>query len=386
MAIADRIAGLIKQVSAEEVSAIAIECREKMKLRHIPLFIVREMSRHPTHKHLVARTLEKVIQRPDELSEFLAIYWKEKKQPLSAQVKRGLAAAFKKFNAYSLAKFNQDGAVKLRDVLFLCHAKPDNDEQAATWKKLVDGTLETPDTWEVALSAGKDKKETWERLISEKKLGALATLRNLRNMIGVGVSESVIRGALQNMSVERVLPFRFISAAKYAPNLEPELEACMNKCLAGIESLSGKTILLIDVSGSMSAKVSGRSEISRLDAACGLAILLREMCEGVEVFTFSSALVAVPPRRGFALRDAVTNSQSHASTELGKALNALTMAHDRIIVITDEQSSDQVSGPKAKGYMINVASEKNGVGYGAWSHIDGWSESIVNYIQNLENQ
>ena len=41
--------------------------------------------------------------------------------------------------------------------------------------------------------------------------------------------------------------------------------------------------------------------------------------------------------------------------------------------------------PKGKGYVINVASYKNGVGYGKWTHIDGWSESVIEYIRELES-
>ena len=78
-------------------------------------------------------------------------------------------------------------------------------------------------------------------------------------------------------------------------------------------------------------------------------------------FEFSNDLVEVPSRRGFALRDAVKDSQPHGGTELGKAVGLLP-ARDRLIVITDEQSHDLV--PQQKGYMINVASNKNGVGYG----------------------
>jgi hypothetical protein len=63
----------------------------------------------------------------------------------------------------------RETTVKLRDVLFLCHAKPKDAEQAETWKKLVENTLESPDTWEVALSAGKDRRETWERLLRKAK-------------------------------------------------------------------------------------------------------------------------------------------------------------------------------------------------------------------------
>ena len=67
----------------------------------------------------MAETLTRVIQRADELTEFVAIYWSEGKLPLSAQVKKGLAAAFRKFDAYALAKYNRENPVKLRDVLFL---------------------------------------------------------------------------------------------------------------------------------------------------------------------------------------------------------------------------------------------------------------------------
>ena len=85
---------LVPQVAAEKVAALAVEARERMKLRHAPLLLVREMARHATHRRLVAETLARVIQRADELSEFVAIYWAGGRQPLSAQVKKGLAAAF----------------------------------------------------------------------------------------------------------------------------------------------------------------------------------------------------------------------------------------------------------------------------------------------------
>ena len=142
----------------------------------------------------------------------------------------------------------------------------------------------------------------------------------------------------------------------------------------------------MDVSGSMTAPLSRRSEMLRTDAAYGLAVLLREIGEKVAVYSFSDDLVQVPPRRGFALRDAVDASQPHSSTLLGKAIEGLNRdeRYDRLIVITDEQAQDNMPGPKGKGYVINVASYKNGVGYGKWMHIDGWSESVIEYIRAME--
>jgi len=385
VAIAGRIRELVPKVDAAKVAVLAVEARTAMKLRHAPLLLVREMARHATHRALVAETMASVIQRADELAEFVAIYWKDGRAPLSGQVKKGLAAAFPKFDEYALAKYDRQGAVRLRDVLFLCHAKPRDAGQAAVWKRLIAGELTTPDTWEVALSAGGDKRANWERLLLERKLGALALLRNLRNMKDAGVAEELVVSALDAMKTDRVLPFRFLAAARYAPQWEAELERAMFRAVADRERLAGHTVILVDVSGSMVAPLSRKSEMLRTDAAYGLAVLLREVAEKVSVYTFSDGLKQVPARRGFALRDAMDASQPHSSTRLGAALDGIREKYDRIVVVTDEQSHDRVPAPKDVGYMINVASAKNGVGYGSgWSHIDGWSEAVVEYIRELE--
>lgn len=385
--IADRIKSLVPMCRPEFVAACAFEARTRMKLRHAPLLLVREMARIPSHRILVAKLLPDVIQRADELAEFVSIYWKDGKQPLSKQVKTGLAAAFGKFNEYQLAKYNRDGAVKLRDVLFLCHAKPKDAEQEALWKKLVDGKLETPDTWEVALSGGADKRDTFERLMAEKNLGALAFLRNLRNMQESGVQKAAVADYAASLDVGRVLPFRFIAASRAVPQWEDMLEPLMMKAVAGHEKMAGRTVLAVDVSGSMEDKISSNGDMTRLDAAAALAILLREVCDDFEVFTFDTSCTAVPPRRGFALRDAI--GRPRGGTDIGRAVvHANSLRPDRMIVLTDEQSHTRVGTPAAKlAYMVNVGTNKNGVGYGnGWSHIDGWSEAIIDYIKESEKE
>ena len=429
--VATLIAELVHKTPLAKCAEIAIEAREQSKLRHLPLLIVREMARHPTltkSPRVVSETLARVIQRPDELTEFLAIYWKDGKCPLSKQVKLGLAQAFQKFNEYQLGKYNRDKDIKLRDVLFLCHSKPaDVAPWAEKWDKegrrvlaqeiddrtpiseradvrtrpdgftpgeqlyakLVDGTLATPDTWEVELSAGKDKRATFERLMAENKLGDLAFLRNLRNMRDAGVSEDTIQSYGDNRRWGRVLPFRFIAAAKVVMQFEPMLEPWMLKCLEEQPKLSGETAILVDVSGSMfGSKVSAKSDLERFDAGAALAILGRELCERVQVFSFSNHLVEVPPRRGFALRDALKNSQAHSGTYLGQALSQLKARHpdiERVIVLTDEQSADAVTAAFHKLYVINVASNQNGVAStGHVERISGWSESVFDYIQRKE--
>lgn len=392
VSIADRLKALVPLVAPEKVAQLAIEAREQMKLRHAPLLIVREMARHEKHRVLVADTLARIVQRPDELTEFLAIYWADalgpmqqrKRQPVSAQVKKGLARALTKFDAYQLAKYDRDGAVRIRDVLFLVHAKPKDASQEKVWKELVDGTLASPDTWEVSLSAGKDKRASFERLIADKKLGGLALLRNLRLMQSAGVERATIAQAISAMRTDRVLPYRFITAARYAPDFEPELEAAMLKSIKDHVRLKGQTRLLIDVSGSMDHPLSAQSEMTRMEAACGLAILAREVCDEVEIFTFSNEIVKVPPRRGFALRDAIVKSQPHGRTLLGKAVTEIDRKGTRLIVFTDEQAHDTVPAPKGLGYMVNVAAYLHGVGTRDWRRVDGFSEAVIAWIAASE--
>lgn len=106
-AIADRIQRLVGEVTPEVAGEVAIEARENQKLRHVPLLVARAMAKHGYQN--AADTIQKVIQRPDELTEFLALYWLKGREPLSKQVKKGLARAFTKFNEYQLAKYNRDG-------------------------------------------------------------------------------------------------------------------------------------------------------------------------------------------------------------------------------------------------------------------------------------
>lgn len=403
-----RIKNLIPLVDPKDVAQIAIRARNGMKLRHVPLLIAREMARSLTHKGHVRNVLNNVIQRADELAEFLAIYWKDGKVPLAAQVKKGLADAFTHFNEYELAKYNRDNDIKLRDVLFLVHAKPVNSEQAAVFRRLAEGNIITPDTWEVSLSKGKDKKATWERLIREHKLGALALIRNLRNMTNAKVNKQLIAQALATVNVSRVLPFRFITAEKYAPDFSAELEDCLFRCFDGVERLPGVTVLVVDVSGSMyGSLLSGKGESNRSQVASALAILAREMCEYSAIYATAGsdalrrhATEKMPNRRGFSLGEYVDQQ----CRELGGggiflkqvmdyiARDMKGTPVDRVIVITDEQDCDTIANSPDKAlllgrnnYIINVGSSERGIAYSNWTHISGWSEAVLNYIAAFES-
>ncbi len=385
VSIAQRIHELVRRCSVEEVAELAIKARKGFRLRHAPLWLVLGLLDKKPGK-VLADLIYEVVDRPDELTELLSLYWGDGKKPIPFQMKRGLGRAFNKFDEYQLAKYNRKTEVKLADVMKMVHAKPKNVAQNDVFKRLIAGELRTPDTWEVNLSGGKDKKETFTRLLSERKLGYMALLRNLRNMHSVGVDEDLVQSELiRGAKFSKALPFRFIAAAKACPDWEPAIDEAMQLTLENQDKIPGTTVLVVDHSGSMSARVSGKSEINRFDAACGVAILLAGICEKLKVLVFSHETAAVPPRKGFALSDAMHKAVNWGGTWLGAAVTrANAIPHDRMVVITDEQSHDKVGSPKNRGYMVNVAQYQHGVGYGPWIRVNGWSEAVVDWIREYE--
>lgn len=385
VSISDRIAGLVAQCDPKAVAALAVEARRDMNLRHVPLQLAVALAKVGQANALGLDGYDAILKRADEPGEMVSLYWKDGRKPLPAAMKRGIAKALGKFDAYQLGKYNRDrAAVKLRDLLRLVHPKPANDEQAALWQAVIADTLPAPDTWEVALSGGADKRETFTRLLQEGGLGYLALLRNLRGMAEAGVDPDLVRSAiLARKGARDVLPFRYVAAARAAPQFEPALDEALCAAVEGLPILPGKTLVLVDVSVSMNDRLSAKSDMTRMDAAAALASVIYG---DLRVFSFSNALVEVPPRRGMAGVDAVRRSQPHGGTYLGQAVARLNQEpHDRLIVITDEQSHDTVPEPVAKrAYMVNVASARNGVGYGAWTRIGGWSEHVLRFIAETE--
>lgn len=424
VAIADRIVGLIPEVRPEIAAKVARDARDKMKLRHVGLLVAREMARRGGG--IVSDTIADIVQRPDELSEFLSIYWKDGKQPLAAQVKKGLARAFRRFDEYQLAKWDRPTEIKLRDVMFLTHAKPKGgvrgytkearrrregaptDAGSRLFSRLVDGTLHPPDTWESKAAAGVDKKTNFTELMKKEKLGGMAFLKNLRGMEEVGVSVARIKDYFDIANFSKALPFRFLTAAKHAPRFEDEIESSFFRTMLNRPKLSGKTILIVDVSGSMyGRKISEKSEMDRAQVACSLAVLVRELCEEPVIYATAGSdmerkhKTAIVPsnRRGFSLSDYIYKQCQPLEgggiflKQVNDYILAKEKSCDRVIVITDEEDCDNVNAPskanpfgKVANYIINVASSDRGIGYAKWVKINGFSEAVLDYILEYEKE
>ena len=230
-----RIADLVRKVKSEFVAQLAVYTREEMHLRSVPLLLLVELANCHQGDSLVSRAVGRTIQRADEITELLMCYlWRTGKPDLSGlscQLRKGLAEAFNKFDEYQFAKYNRKNRkVTLRDALALVHPKPKDDRQADIFRKIMSDTLETPVTWETELSAvgqrhfeseeekEEAKREVWRKLVQSHRLGYMATLRNLRNMLKLGMDEETMQMVCDYIAdpeavrKSKQLPFRFLSA------------------------------------------------------------------------------------------------------------------------------------------------------------------------------
>lgn len=405
--VADEIKRLIPLCLAEDVYNIALEARSMQKLRHTPLFIAVEMCKYPEHKLFVADLLPKIITRADMLTDFLALYWKDGKKPICNQAKKGLSAAFHNFNEYKLAKYDRNAAIKLRDVMFLVHAKPRNQYEQELFKKVADRTLTPPETWEVMLSRGDDKKATWTKLITEGKIGGLAMLRNIANMQKAEVNRKIIQEGIANLKSSMLLPLDFWKAARMNPEFERDIEDAMIEAYKNLPKLSGRTLFIVDVSGSMGCLTSGNASFSRIDQACAMAILAANQCEDYELVTTAGNDVLKRnasewikyPKRGFALAPQIMETKCRIGGGGIFTRQCLEWCRDkfkgekfdRIIIFSDSQDCDYPDKriPKPFGtynYIVDVSAHTRGVNYkGVWdAEVLGWSEYFLIYIAALE--
>lgn len=261
---------LIQKCDKRFVAQAAIYARTQFGMRSITHVAASELARHVSGAKWAKRFYTAVVHRPDDITEILS-YHKQKNGKLTNAMKKGLAGAFDKFDKYQLAKYRGEGkGFKLVDAANILHPKPVEKNKEAL-EMLMLGKLRSFDTWETELSAtgGNEtlKKEAWEKLIREKKIGYFALLRNLRNIIEQ--SPDVLPAALVLLTDESaiqkslVLPFRYSTAYDEIQKVEnPPLAkltmAAINRAVdiavKNVPVFDGDTLVVLDVSGSMMGK------------------------------------------------------------------------------------------------------------------------------------
>ena len=409
---ANHITELIPLCKAEDVYNLALEARLKQKLRHTPLFIAVQMCKYESMREYVVILLPQIITRADMLTDFLAIYWRVNgvKSPIAKCAQRGIAEAFHNFDEYQFAKYDRDAEIKLRDVMFLCHPKPRNSNEEKLFYKIANRELATPDTWEVALSSRNETKHNaWTRLITEKKIGALAFMRNIRNMVKAGVSTELITNGILQMNGAMLLPMDYLKAAVQNPSFKEAITTSMIRAYSNIPKLVGRTLFIVDCSGSMRVKVSSESDFNRLDLAASMAILAANQCEDFDLVLTAgddskrehSSKIINKRHKDFRMVETIKSTHDIGNGGiftrqcLDWCRKNLTGKYDRIIIFSDSQDCDFPDRCKPSpfgkyNYIVDVSAHKHGINYdGVWTaEISGWSEHFMTYIaayEGLEN-
>lgn len=440
-----RIRELIARTDDGFVARLAIYAREQMYLRSIPLVLVVEMAK--THKGdgLVGRATARVIQRADEIAELLSYYAiandrKETKQlsKLSKQLQKGLAEAFNKFDEYQFAKYDRDARVTLKDALFIVHPRAKDEAQQITFDRIAKNALKTPYTWETELSTvGQQGFETpgmkqsairakWEELIFSGKMGYMATLRNLHNIMEADVSKEALEkvcaylGNTAAVAKSKQLPFRFLSAYRELKELKngrvskllDALEEAVWYSAANITGFKDdtKVVIAADVSGSMQKSISAKSKVQNFDIGLMLAMLLQSRCESVMTGMFGDSWKVINvPRQNilanvleFHRREGEVGYSTNGYLVIQDLLRRNVLA-DKVMLFTDCQlwnsnnNGETISGlwkqykkvaRGAKLYLFDLA------GYGTTPVnvmnddvylIAGWSDRLFGVLHALES-
>ena len=442
----DRIAKLIGKVSPEFVASLAVYARTEMHLRSIPLLLLVELAKIHNGDDLVARAIEKTVLRADEIMELLMCYqWRnpsnderKKLARLSRQLQNGLQRAFNRFDEYQFAKYDRDNLeVKLRDALFLVHPKAKDEQQQVIFDKIVNRQLEIPYTWETELSAlGQQKFESdearamafamkWQELIESGKLGYMALMRNLRNILQSDVPVKAVQRVCNRLSdavqvaKSKQLPFRYLSAYREIEKVNSAntammmnaLEAAVKCSASNIEGFDDNTRVLLasDVSGSMWSPISQRSTVRNFDIGLLLSMLLRNRCKQVVSGIFGDDWKVVNMPTDNILM--ATRQLEKLGNTVGFSTNGYKvidwlieqkMVMDKVMMFTDMQMWDSTDrnkefenswkkykemSPEAKLYLFDL------VGYGQLPMrlaepdvylIAGWSDRVFDVLSAID--
>jgi hypothetical protein len=353
----ERVKTLLDKVNPKFAAKTAIFARDKFGMRSITHALAGELTSKLGGHEWSKDFYDKVVVRVDDMTEIMSYYLENKtdksKPKFPNALKKGFASAFDKFDNYQIAKYkNENKEVKLIDIVNLVHPVPTNSNKDAL-SKLVAGNLKSTDTWESKLSkAGQEasndeeltqlKSDAWGELLTTRKIGYFALLRNLRNIINqapqfVGlacdllVDEKMIKSS-------RVLPFRFATAYEEISKLGSSsdvrkvmtaLHQALDISSVNIPKFDGETLVVLDVSGSMSGKPS---EIASL---FGAMLAKANNCD-VMTFATSASYKSYNPmdsiltiRNGFRFSGGGTNFKD--------IFLKANKKYDRVIILSDMQ-------------------------------------------------
>lgn len=411
-----KLAETIAQIDAHFISNLAVYARREMNLRSVSHVLTSIIAKHG--RAFTGRTVSGVVLRADDITEILACYLNMYGKPIPNALKKALAHSMGNFDEYQFAKYSGNNkSIKFKDVLRLTHPVPNTAKLDELFGKIINDTLEIPYTWEVELSTRGNTKEVWEELIDSGKVGYMALLRNLRNIINVHPDNidkvySILSDP-EKVRRSRQLPFRFYSAYRVVKNMGCSnkvidvLEDAVSASCDNIEKIHGKTLIAIDVSGSMSSTISGNSDVRCCDIASIIAAIANKICDESIIYTFDTRLFqkTCSSRSGI-LQSADSFITYGGGTDISLPFRQILNNNinvDRVILLSD----NEINSGRYGGYkhicqsIVNQYRER--VNPNLWVHaidmqgygtqqfignktniIAGWNEKVLQFINMSE--
>lgn len=399
---------LIGVCDKEFVAKAIIYARKQFGMRTITHIASSMLAKYIGGNDWGKRFYDKVVNRVDDMTEIVACHL-SRKQKITNAMKKGFATALGRFDDYQLAKYKGEGkAVKLVDIVNMCHPVQTAKNNGAI-EKLIKGELKSFDTWESELSAvGNDieaKKAVWNKLLDEQKLGYFALLRNLRNIIQLNdetLKNKALNALLNEQSIKHslVLPFRFSTAYDEMTKIDKDAmravsRACEIAC-SNVPKLEGKTLVALDVSGSMS-----NCRVSDIASLFTAVLLKSNDCDLITFADDSHYRMVNPDDSVMTIKNAI--KYASGGTNFESVFKVADKKYDRVILLSDMQAWVQNSwfckspkaayerykrefdAPNCKFYSIDLA------GYGTLQMpqqdvycLAGFSEKIFDLMKHFE--
>lgn len=396
----------------------SVYARKKHGLRTITHVTAAMLAQHAAGKPWAKKYYKSVIHRPDDILEILAYYKSKLGKTIPHAMQKGFATALQDFDEYELAKYRGEGKdIKLVDAVNLVHPK-----HTVALTKLMKGELKNTETWEAKLTEAGQKAETdeekellkkaaWTGLITERKIGYFALLRNMRNIITS--APEAVEAACAMLTDEKlirkslVLPFRYITAIKEIqkiPGAESRqvlvaLNRAVDLSLSNVPSFDGKTLVVLDESGSMTEEGHTKNggtpyEIGSLFAA---VLVKRNPKADLMLFGDRARYVQVNPL-DTTLTIASSVQPRSQGTDFHCIIPAIKGGYDRIIVLSDMQGWMGDGSLMSALHQYRSAHSLNTKvysfdlkGYGTLQFpekevycLAGWSEKIFDVMKLLE--
>lgn len=358
------LANLTAAVNPEFAAKAALYARNEFGMRSITHLLAAGLAQRASGQDWARFFYDRIVRRPDDMLEIAAAYRALGGKSLSNAMKKGFAAAFGRFDAYQLAKYRGEGrAFKLVDLVNLVHPAA-NERNAEALRQLIAGELKNLDTWEARLSeagqaAGDEaektalKAEAWAELLHSGRLGYLALLRNLRNIAehAPELAPAAASALTDRQAIRKslVMPFQLLvamdavqeSAVAAKRLLKEALTDALEVSLGNVPRFEGKTLVVLDDSGSMSTPARGNGFGNRSCLQLGAAFaaaLFKSNDADLMRFSDDASYVRANSRDAMmSIAQGLIKNARSAGTNFHAIFQTARIAYDRIIILSDMQ-------------------------------------------------